>query len=364
MKTGFMRKLANVVSGRLMVLRKNVKHALFGKNTMRIRGRIMEMKSTLRGWVSGFSSYLLAAMAMLRLLLSKDAFQTYSAWCRKNLNRDALRGYVAAAADWTKVHLGPEALKGYARAAVKFLRELPEKLTWENVKKLAARAWQWILTLPVNLKKIRKNALVASVALFALWLIMGATTSMAWLTHQTPVERNSFTVGKMNLVVEYQNQKMEQYEPMDEKTAVFDDKALYEPGYTQVVYFKITNEGNVEFDYKILVTAAGYEDSTNVYGQPLHLPKYLRYGLITAGSPLELDRKVAQALADMDVLDLYTLGSDPEIRYGIAGGEYEYAALIVYMPEEVGNEANYRGEHPPKVYLGVQVYAQQAGTME
>jgi len=37
-----------------------------------------------------------------------------------------------------------------------------------------------------------------------------------------------------------------------------------------------------------------------------------------------------------------------------------YAALIVYMPEEVGNKANYRGFDVPQVKLGITVFAQQA----
>ena len=37
-----------------------------------------------------------------------------------------------------------------------------------------------------------------------------------------------------------------------------------------------------------------------------------------------------------------------------------YAALIIYMPEEVGNVANYRGITQPEVKLGITVFAQQA----
>ena len=42
----------------------------------------------------------------------------------------------------------------------------------------------------------------------------------------------------------------------------------------------------------------------------------------------------------------------------------EYAALIVWMPTEVGNEANYKtGADIPQVTLGVTVHAQQINTM-
>jgi hypothetical protein len=41
-----------------------------------------------------------------------------------------------------------------------------------------------------------------------------------------------------------------------------------------------------------------------------------------------------------------------------AGGDI-YIALVVRMPEEVGNAANYRGETQPKVELGITVKADQ-----
>lgn len=41
-------------------------------------------------------------------------------------------------------------------------------------------------------------------------------------------------------------------------------------------------------------------------------------------------------------------------------GGVDYMALIVYMPEDVGNEANYRGSTIPKIELGVNLCATQA----
>ena len=42
-----------------------------------------------------------------------------------------------------------------------------------------------------------------------------------------------------------------------------------------------------------------------------------------------------------------------------AGEDPHYAALIIYMPEEVGNVANYRGDTVPEVELGITVKAEQ-----
>ena len=105
-----------------------------------------------------------------------------------------------------------------------------------------------------------------------------------------------------------------------------------------------------------------YVDSVNVYGGKLHLPAYLRFGVVFAATEPELDRKTAQTLADKRMLQDLVLNQYTEIdEVAVPVQGERYAALIVYMPEEVGNEANYRGTDVPTVELGLTVFAQQAG---
>lgn len=344
MKNGFFTRLANKVSGGLLLLKRKVNNGLFRKNAMLFRSRLMEAKSNLRGMVSGLKSHLLTVLAMLRLMFSAGALRTYRQWCREKLNPTALK-------------------KGAARACEGF-RNMAGKLTWANISLWCKDIWNRIRNRGFDIRNLRKYAVLASIVLVMVWIFLVSDASLAWLTHTTPTDRNSFTVGEMDLKVEYQNQKMDDYAPMAEDSVVFDEEALYEPGYTQVVYFKIINDGNVPFDYQIEVNAIGHQDSVNVYGETLHLPRYLKFGIITAEDRPALDRKIAQAEASLDVLDLYPLGYRSDIRFHVAENEMEHAALIVCMPKEVGNEANYRkGEKSPAVYLGITVYAQQAGTM-
>ena len=104
-----------------------------------------------------------------------------------------------------------------------------------------------------------------------------------------------------------------------------------------------------------------YTDGVNVYGESLHLPDHLRFGVIFGASEAELDRALARenAVNQMEsyCLDTYSL----QDTVSVAPGQVRYAALVVFMPEEVDNVANGRGD-APSVELGVGVYAQQAGT--
>lgn len=212
-------------------------------------------------------------------------------------------------------------------------------------------------------KKYTKIALALSLCLLILWSVMGTGTSLAWFTDTTPVQKNVFNIGQMNLVVSHRLEDKVTYKPIKNDTAVFDDKALYEPGYVQVVYLKVENKGNVAFDYKTAVQVTDFLPATNVFGNTFHLQEYLRFGLLMADTEAELEAKLAtraqaKSYADLD-MPLSTYHSDTG---SLNPGEEDYLAIIVRMPEEVTNVANYRKNPQPFVELGIIVKATQKGT--
>ncbi len=213
-------------------------------------------------------------------------------------------------------------------------------------------------------RRITKTALTLSVLLLIMWSAFGAGTSVAWFSDTTPVERNSFIVGELDLTVYHK--VGDDYKTVEHDTELFDDDALYEPGYVQVVNLKIENSGNIDFDYKFSVDIdkSSVVLGTNQEGQTIYLPDYLKFGAIFSNSEAVLDRETAKALAKLEAntaLENYT-----EIRSldsNSTEDNAEYAALILYMPEEVGNVANYRDGAIPKVKLGLTVLASQKGTL-
>ena len=207
-----------------------------------------------------------------------------------------------------------------------------------------------------------KAALIFSLCLMILWALLGTGATIAWFTSSPETARNSFQVGMLDLNVSYKNDVVTEYTPMGPDTAVFNDQALYEPGYTQAVYLKIENGAQVAFQYKLSVTMNSYTDSIAVGGGELRVPDYLRVGGGFGATEAELTRALARenALQDMEVYCLDTYSQMDTVT--VEAGQTRYAALVVYMPEEVDNAANYRGDVVPAVELGVEVYAQQAGT--
>lgn len=206
-------------------------------------------------------------------------------------------------------------------------------------------------------KPYKKIALALSLCLIIIWAILGAGASLAWFNDTSEEIKNIFHVADFELAVSHRLEDGT-YETIEGHTDIFDDKALYEPGYVQVVWLKIENKGDRAFDFKTAVTVSDYTVATNVFGQQFNLQDYLRFGLVTADTEDALEQKVAtRALAkEIAAMKLNNYSSDVA---ALDAGETVYMALIVCMPEEVGNEANYRGETVPKVELGIIVSATQ-----
>ncbi len=212
-------------------------------------------------------------------------------------------------------------------------------------------------------KKWRKAALALSACLFVLWWALGTGATLAWFSDTDQV-RNEFQIGLIDLEVSYKNDIEPEYTTLQGATKAFNDEALYEPGYTQVVYLRIENNGDVDFNYKIAVTVEGFDIGKSVLGNDIYLPNYLRYGVVFGQTEAEVQQLVKDrltskshapnewgALGTWSKVSPYTFAADEEPHY---------AALIVYMPEEVGDAANYRGVPEPRVELGITVFAQQA----
>ncbi len=215
----------------------------------------------------------------------------------------------------------------------------------------------------MNKRKWTKVALALSACLFVLWWALGTGATLAWFS-DTDAVRNEFQIGLLKMNVSYKNDIVTEYTPLQGATEVFNDKALYEPGYTQVVYLRIDNIGDMAFNYKIAVTIEDSQKGKNAWGEDIYLPNYLRYGVVFGKTEADVqqqvkDRLAARTHAPNDWGTLGTWSEEAPYTFGV-NEDVHYAALIVYMPEEVGNKANYRGFDVPQVKLGITVFAQQA----
>ena len=206
-------------------------------------------------------------------------------------------------------------------------------------------------------KPYKRIALTLSLCALLVWAVLGTGASLAWFTDTSPEINNIFHFAEFDLVVSHRLTDGT-WEKIDSQTKIFDEEALYEPGYVQVVYLKIENKGDREFQFKTAVNVTGYTLATNVFGQQFSLQDYLKFGVVTTETEEDMknsvpNRNKAVEIATSKLNNYYT---DPAV---LGVGETTYVAVIVRMPEEVDNVANYRGETVPKVELGIIVTADQ-----
>ena len=220
----------------------------------------------------------------------------------------------------------------------------------------------------VNNRTLTKSALSGSILILLLWLLLGTTTTVTWFT-DTDDTVNSFVYGNVDVKVEYRKDSRSNWDVVSERTNLFNDEALYEPGYTQVVQLKISNIGNVPFNYRLAVNATDRIIARNYYNQTLCLSEYLKFGVVFADSLTEIEnltssRELLAERIETEKLSLCRTNSYAPNEATLQPEKVKYVALVVTMPTDVGNEANYHGEEAPYVELGITVLASQLNTIQ
>ncbi|MBQ2863611.1 MAG: hypothetical protein IJE84_05485, partial [Clostridia bacterium] len=186
-------------------------------------------------------------------------------------------------------------------------------------------------------------ALAVGIVVLTIWGLLGTGTSLAWFHDETEDVRNVFNFAVFDLDVEYRNHHMTDYDTLTIDTNVFGGEDLFEPGFTQVVYLKVKNASTVDMRYKLSVDEIDVTIGTSVYGQDIYLPNYLRYGVEFADGEEVLEREVARQIADRELSELRLNEYSEWDSVILEPGDVRYIAIVVYMPEEVDNTANYRG---------------------
>ncbi len=207
-------------------------------------------------------------------------------------------------------------------------------------------------------KPYKSIALALSLCALLIWGILGTGASLAWFADTTPEINNIFHFADFDLVVSHRLTDGK-WEEVDSQTKLFDEEALFEPGYVQVIYLKVENKGNLPFRFFTAVNVNDCSVATNVFGQQFLLQDYLKFGVATADSEEEMKNSVphreeAVNIANMPLHNYYETGA-----FQLEPDGTKYIALIVRMPREVSNVANYRGDTVPKVELGITVKADQ-----
>ena len=214
-------------------------------------------------------------------------------------------------------------------------------------------------------RKTTRRALVLSLLSLLLCCSMLVGTTFAWFTDSVQSGNNQIIAGNLDIELKYAQTPNGEYETVEGVGDIFvapagATKGLWEPGHTEVAYLQIHNAGTLALKYQLQVAPYTETIGKNAENQDIKLSEILKF---VATTPSEnamqtaYTRESAQAaaLAGNGIkLTQYTT----EVLT-LAPGVSRYVALVVYMPEEVGNEANYRGEAVPTIEFALNLQATQ-----
>lgn len=210
-----------------------------------------------------------------------------------------------------------------------------------------------------------KRALLTSVLALVLSLAMLAGSTFAWFTDTASTGVNRIVSGNLDVGLKYWGvgeDGKKTWLTAENSEELFDKNALWEPGYTQIVYLKVENNGNLALTYAMQITPVHETVGVNVDGEEFKLSDYIKFGWTAFtvdgdGAPVALDREAAQT----GVGDGAQLGTTlhRQAAKPMEAGAEELVALVAWMPENVGNEANYSTVQPT-IELSLKVLATQA----
>ena len=204
--------------------------------------------------------------------------------------------------------------------------------------------------------KITKRALLSSVLSLILCVSMLVGTTFAWFTDSVTSANNVIKSGNLDIELEYWNGT--KWVDVNGQSDILTNE-LWEPGVTEVAYFRIANAGSLALKYQFGINIVSETAGKNVAGEELLLSDYIQFGVVEGvngetGAYATREEAVAAVDANAKIIsDGYTKDAT------MVKDEELYLALVVYMPENVGNAANHNGTDIPQIDLGINIIATQ-----
>ena len=220
--------------------------------------------------------------------------------------------------------------------------------------------------------KSTKRALIGSILSMVLCAILLVGTTLAWFTSTLETSVNELHAGNLDEELYYSKTMAEgSWKRVETTTSdLFTNKdgadMLWEPGATNVCYFRIVNNGSLAMKYELSVKIDSEIGGTNVGGEAFNLSNYIDLGYVEPTTTYLNAQQAINAVTYGAGASSGTLAEKNGVILAAgdldgAGGKVteKLLALVLYMPDSVQNEANYVGETRPAVRLKIKLSATQ-----
>lgn len=209
--------------------------------------------------------------------------------------------------------------------------------------------------------KSTKRALISSTLAIFICVAMLIGTTFAWFTDTASTAVNKIQAGNLDVELEY-SKDFTEWKKVNDTTKVFEDSTLWEPGRTEVVYLRVKNAGTLALKYTLGIYNLYNSTGKNVLGNKYSLSDYVKLGAAEADAAYA-DRAAAISAVQDSAKTLNSIGDTGVVGADLATNTTKVYAMVLYMPTEVGNEANPKNNDPywaAKVSFGISVSATQA----
>ncbi len=219
--------------------------------------------------------------------------------------------------------------------------------------------------------KATKRALGSSVLALFLCFAMLLGTTFAWFTDSVTSANNVITAGNLDVELEYW--KDGEWHDVKDASDILTN-TLWEPGTIEVAYLRVANAGSLAFKYQLGINIVSETAGVNKAGDIFLLSNYIMFGVVE-GVKVDANKTPATYGTREDAVGAVKEAKKISIGYSKSNTLYsknnipddvekatseEYIALVVYMPETVGNEANAQStDTRPTINLGINVFATQ-----
>lgn len=202
--------------------------------------------------------------------------------------------------------------------------------------------------------KKKRIALLNSVLALLLCVAMLAGSTFAWFTDEVVSTGNIIQSGTLDVELEYWNGS--DWKTVQGATKLFGED-LWEPGYTEVLYLKVSNLGNLALKWQLAINIISEDPGTNKAGESFKLSNHIYMGVVEGVQPEYASREAAvEAVKDNSGIIGKGFSGFGEME---AGAAEQYLAVVVYMPTTVDNVANHNGEDDATIDMGISLLATQ-----
>ena len=207
--------------------------------------------------------------------------------------------------------------------------------------------------------KSTKRALITGIVslLVCFSLLLGST--FAWFTDSATSANNIISTGTLAIDLQYWNGT--EWKDIDGVSDILTND-LWEPGAADVVYLRVANAGNLALRYQLGVNITSETSGKNAAGETFNLSDYIMFGVanniaVDANNAPEAFATREEAIAAIETEKAISSGYTASSH--MLPGEELYLAMVVYMPTNVGNDANHNGTDKPEINLGINIVATQ-----